>query len=274
MLFSRKSSPIETSHVVLPNYDLHNHTIFSGHANDDATIENLVARANDLHLDVLGLSEHLMNAEDEDVYLAFQEAARRHPPSATRVLIGVEMDIDPIDPSGRWVAPEVTGDYVILSAHGFPEFDLGLPEADLQLPPHVAQRRLAMRYLEWYGLAVANGRMHILGHPLREPLKMGLMDLADQEMMETSAAVFRPAAEMGIAFELNNPFLEYLDTVGMLKDYVNLIRRLRAMGMRFVRGSDSHSRATLGACDFIALAAAAAGLSATDWFDPRSLLKP
>ena len=170
------------------------------------------------------------------------------------------------------MAPEIHGDYVILSAHGFPQFDLQLPKSDLRLPAPVAQRRLAMRYLQWYGCAVASGGMQILGHPLREPIKMGLIDLADNEMMDAAVAVFRPAAEMGIAFELNNPFLEYLDAIGQLKDYVDLVRRLHRMGMRFARGSDSHSKATLGACNFISLAAAAAGLSAADWFDPQTLL--
>lgn len=271
MFLPRMPGMAQTNRIMLPNHDLHNHTIFSGHADDDATIENLVARANELHLDVLGLSEHLMCREDLVMYLAFQHDAHQHSSGRTQVLVGVEMDIDPADPSGRWVVPEVACDYVILSAHGFPQFDLGLPKSDLQLPRHIAQRRLAQRYLEWYGHAVAGGGMQILGHPLREPIKMGLIDLADKEMLEASLAAFRPAAEEGVAFELNNAFLEYLDTIGQIKEYVDLIRRLRAMGMRFARGSDSHSKGTLGACEFIAQTAAAAGLSAADWLDPQSL---
>ncbi len=273
MLLSRNVGSAQTTRIVLPNHDLHNHTIFSGHADDDATIANLVARANELHLDVLGLSEHLMREEDMDIYQAFQQEARRHLSDGTQILVGVEMDIDPMDPSGRWVAPAITCDYVILSAHGFPQFDLGLPESDLRLPLPIAKRRLAMRYLEWYGLAVAGGGMHILGHPLREAIKMGLIDLADEEMLEASVAVFRPAAEKGTAFELNEPLLEYLDSAGQLKDYINLIRRLRSIGMRFARGSDSHSIATVGASEMITRAAAAVGLSAADWIDPRSLLR-
>ena len=60
-------------------------------------IENLIARANELRLDVLGISEHLMHEEDTVLYLAFLDEARRHLSSRTRVLVGVEMDIDPAD---------------------------------------------------------------------------------------------------------------------------------------------------------------------------------
>ena len=50
MLLFRKPDSIYPPDVLLPNYDLHNHTIFCGHADDNATIENLIARANELRL--------------------------------------------------------------------------------------------------------------------------------------------------------------------------------------------------------------------------------
>ena len=44
-----------------------------------------------------------MHEEDTVLYLAFLDEARRHLSSRTRVLVGVEMDIDPADPSaGGW----------------------------------------------------------------------------------------------------------------------------------------------------------------------------
>lgn len=269
-LFDR-SNPT-TSAVQLPNHDLHNHTIFSGHSDEDATIDNLVNRANELQIDILGLSEHVMRADDLAIYHQYLQDAHRHRSRGTLVLVGVEIDIDPADAEARWVVPDITADYVIMSAHGLPRATPAVMEAELELPLPARRRAIVARWLEWYGRAVSRGGMQILGHPLREPISMGLIDLADPETMEKAVDLFRPTASQNIAFELNDAFLRYLDATGLLREYVELIRRLHGIGIRFSRGSDSHAVDELGACEMIATAAAAAGLPDSAWIDARAFL--
>lgn len=256
----------------VPGHDLHNHTILSGHADDDATVTNLIARAKELQLGCLGISEHVMRVADAGVIHEIRQQLGHTRTAGIEVLLGVEMDVDPADPDGGWVAPNVACDYVIVSAHSFPQFDLGVRESERSLPAMVQRQKLAMRWLDWYGRAIARGGMQILGHPLREPINMRLIDMADMEMREAAVAVFRPAIDHGVAFELNDAFLMYLDSVGLLEGYVQLMGQLREMGMRFARGSDSHGVAGLGACEGVTLVAETLGLQAADWLDVDELV--
>lgn len=259
--------------ATLPNHDLHNHTIYCGHAEDDATVANLVARARELQIGCLGISEHLMFPDDAGFVSAVRDdlqAVSRH---GIDVLWGVEMDVDTTDPNGGLVAPDFRCDYIILSAHGFPRFDLDIPDSEKRLPVDLQRRNLARKWLGWYRNAIANPAVHILGHPLREPINMGLITLQDVEIFEDVVQAFIPAIENGTAFELNNAFLNFLSDTPHFAGYVKLIKTLKARGMRFSRGSDSHGVAKVGLCDGIGRFADETGIANSDWFDPTPLLR-
>ena len=254
--------------ATLPEHDLHNHTIYSGHSGNDATVPNLVRRANELNLRFLGISEHLMDASDlESLEPLMQDVNLCNSPDTT-ILFGVEMDIDPSDPQGRQVAPGFPCDYVILSAHGFPQFDLRISPNERLLPAWQQHRNLARKWIDWYACAIQTGGFHILGHPLREPISIGLISLADDELFDACIELFRPAIPQQIAFELNNSFLAYLQSTTQYAPYLNLLQELKRLGMKFSRGSDSHSVASVGACDAIQSAADLLQLSIADWLDP------
>jgi histidinol phosphatase-like PHP family hydrolase len=257
----------------LPNYDLHTHTVYCGHAEDDATVPNLIARAHDVGLAYLGISEHVMNIMDVDCLKAVRDDLDSITSTGVRVLFGAEMDADTTDPAGIRVAPEVACDYIILSAHGFPRFDLEIPESDRQLPVDLQRRNLARKWLAWYKNAASQPGIHILGHPLREPVHMGLIPLQDVELFEEVVDAFLPAIDRGVAFELNNSFLDFLYGTHQYEPYTRLICELRKRGMRFSRGSDAHSAASLGASDAIARVAAHASLTPADWLDPAGLIR-
>jgi histidinol phosphatase-like PHP family hydrolase len=261
---------VGASSVGLPRYDLHNHTIYCGHAADDATVANLVKRAAELGLSHVGISEHVMQPSDLPSIDKISHELHMLKPSGVTSLLGIEMDVDPTDPSGDWVTHAIDCDYVILSAHGFPQFDLEIPESDRLLSQETQRKHLTLKWLQWYGNAVRRGGCEILGHPLREPIAMNLIDLSDPDLFERIVQTFAPAADQGIAFELNNAFLSTLSTSDNWAPYLELIVRLRAMKMRFARGSDSHSLLRVGSTDGIELVASAIGLKAADWLDPAS----
>lgn len=254
--------------ATLPNYDLHNHTVYCGHAEPSATVANLLARAREIGLEHLGISEHLMDLCDLPALRALEIDIRESSSAQLPVLFGVEMDVDPTDPEGQWICPEFECDYVILSAHGFPQFDLDIPQTDRLLAPEFQRRRLAMKWLDWYGKAIQRGGCHILGHPLREPINMGILSLYDPELFQRTIEILQPAIDQQIAFELNNAFLSYLSTSPQFAGYIQLIRMLRDRGMKFSRGSDSHGAGKLGACDGIGETAEAAELTLCDFYQP------
>jgi histidinol phosphatase-like PHP family hydrolase len=254
----------------VPAYDLHNHTIYSGHSADDATVANVLMRAAELRLEAIGISEHVMQISDLASLEKIQAEVRDLIIPGPQVLIGVEMDVDPEDPNGRWVA-DVRCDYVILSAHGFPQFDLEIPTTDTLLPPNLQQRNLGRKWMQWYGNALARGGSHIMGHPLREPMSMGIINLSDQEVFDAALVMFEPAIEQGIAFELNESFLAALAITVHYVPYLALAIRLKNMGMKFSRGSDSHGLAKLGQCTAISAFASEAKLGPEHWLQISDL---
>lgn len=271
LLDASATDPAAAEQPYIPNCDLHNHTVFSGHSDDDATLLNLISRASSLNLDFLGISEHVMQLSDVSRLQAIHAELQTLTSMGCQPLFGVEMDVDPTDPDGRWVVPDVQCDYVILSAHGFPQFDLDIPESDKYLPAEDQRKHLAARWLNWYGNAVRRGGFHIMGHPLREALIMNLVDLNDPELMEMSLAALRPAIHHNIAFELNNAFLAALEMSVQYDPYVVLVRRLRDAGMKFARGSDSHGVIRVGAHESVSNMAEDAQLRPEDWYNVFSI---
>lgn len=259
----------DPSDIYLPPADLHNHTIYCGHAEPDATVSNLLARARETGLELIGISEHVMQLSDAHCIESICTELRQLRP--TNALFAVEMDIDPADPNGGWVTQSITCDYVILSAHGFPQFDLEIPASDRNLEPYLQRRNLAIKWLAWYSKAICRGGFQILGHPLREPLVMNIIDLTDDQLMEAIVRSFAPAIDQGIAFELNNAFLAALSISTQYDPYLAMAIRLRRMGMKFSRGSDSHGALKVGACEAIAGFAHDAGLTRDDWFDASQI---
>ena len=251
---------------LLPSYDLHNHTVHCGHADTESTPLNLLIRASALQLSHFGISEHVMIPADVFYIDAIKDEMRSAPLSSVQPLLGVEMDIDATEPDGRWIVPDIECDYVILSAHAMPKFDW-----DNGLSPELQRRRMAARWLQWFGNAVRRGGCAILGHPLREPIAMNLIDLSDPETMELAVEMFLPAIDQEIAFEINDAFMSALRPSVHFQGYLELLTRLHAQGMKFSRGSDSHTVLRVGACEGIAHVAQTIGLTPGDWLDASAI---
>ena len=111
----------------LPSHDIHIHTHHCGHAEEDATVANIVARAEELGLACLGISEHVIFEKDAEriprIRSELESLSRNG--SMMTVLIGVEMDPDPVALDGRPVAMLDDVDYRICAPHRLPESGVG-----------------------------------------------------------------------------------------------------------------------------------------------------
>lgn len=253
-----------------PNYDLHNHTKYCDHAEDDLTLENLVNRAHDLGLSCLGISEHVRTAEEARLY----ELIRRDQENAETqegshlLLVGAEIDPDPIRMDGNLVADIPDADYIILSMHHLPESGMPIWQFRAQALDRDEIEHIGRLWLEWLEVCIENSRFNILGHPLRYPTEFGFFDIRDDRAYLRVFEVFKKLKSKGAGFEINDPNIGLIRQRGYIEAYTSLIRDLKNAGVRFSRGSDAHKLANVGRWEEGASLATSAGLTETDWIDP------
>lgn len=259
--------------AALPLHDLHNHTVHCGHARPDATVAAMVARADAVGLACFGFSEHIVFTEHAERIATIRRELAELDLSRVgcRLLVGVEIDADPVAADGSWVAYPEALDYTILSLHRLPIYNVGHWEFQELKLSKAARRHLGEAWLDWFRLCVERPGIQILGHPLREPIALDLFSLNDDRTMARAFDILARAAERSIAFELNNGWPERLRELGEFDAYVSLVRGLKERGMKFSCGSDSHRLSQIGGREGILALAQAAGLEPTDWFDADAL---
>lgn len=258
----------------LPAYDLHLHSVYCGHAAEDATIENIVARAQQLRLEYVGISEHVCFPEEAASLFQIDRDIRQHPSPTTRVLLGVEVDPNPLKADGTWVTHDLHVDYIILSPHRLPHLGIGAVELEQLRLSELERDTLGAGWLEWYGRCIEHGGMDILGHPLREPMALGLLSLLNKTTLRQATDVLALAARGHIAFELNDAWLGALALTPQFEPYMEMLQELHRQGMRFSRGSDAHSPGNVGNCRQIAYVAKQLELQEQDWLRPGDFGKP
>jgi histidinol phosphatase-like PHP family hydrolase len=258
----------------IPSHDLHTHTIHCGHAAENATVPNIIRRANEIGLAILGISEHVFRAEEAGCLHQIDQEIRRTPSPTTHVLLGVEVDPDPIRADGSWPTHDLHVDYVILSPHMMPRSGLGAGEFDRLRLTDAERQTLAMHWLDWYERCIDRGGMDILGHPLREPIATGLFSLLDERIATRAIEVLSLAARRNIAFELNDAWLGNLSATPQFRVYLEIMQELKRLGIRFSRGSDAHNINNVGNCSEVTSTARQLGLTANDWITPADFPRP
>lgn len=254
----------------IPNYDLHNHTVFCDHADSDATVENLIERAEVLGLDYLGISEHVRFTEEFSVFEVLSEKLAGLEPAkaSAKLFLGAEMDSDPVKMDGSFVADATVFDYVILSNHRLPETGIGVWCFHQQNYSPSQVERIGCLWLEWLDACMENSSFQILGHPLRFPIELGLFDIKQDKVFFKVIDVLKKLAVKNAAFEINNSFAATLKKKDYFDVYASLIGELKKYGVKFSRGSDSHSVKNLGKWDGGCLLGEQAGLDRADWLVP------
>ena len=119
---------------LLPAYDLHVHTVYSGHSSPAATVTNMVAAAAENGVEVVAVSEHVPTVVpdierwraakgDRSVIdaIAADLADIEPPEGAPRLLLGAEIDADPYSLDGSLMLEDLSRiGYVLASTHLFP----------------------------------------------------------------------------------------------------------------------------------------------------------
>ena len=248
----------------LPDY--HVHTCWS---DGEGQVAEMIARAVDLGLPEVGLTDHLVPYDPDDDYgiphdrLAAYVAAVREASavahSRIRVFTSVEVDYAPSEwPHLVGLLAEHRFDYVIGSVHGVDGKPIDyIEETVLQNWPD--DDELYTRYYGAVAEMAAAGVIDIVGH-LDLPKKFGRRPGAAVRRAEDAALDAIAAA--GALVEVNTSGLRY--PVGELFPSADLLARVHERGIGITFGSDAHEPGEVAAGFEPALAAArAAGYGAS-----------
>ena len=105
----------------IPAVDMHIHTVYSGHAADNMTLDNIVKQAEGAGLKQIAITEHVWNHQHLASLDLLKEEFEKLEPSI-KVYLGLEVDVDPRYSDGRLIE-KIPEEFrpLIVSTHAYPE---------------------------------------------------------------------------------------------------------------------------------------------------------
>ncbi len=254
-----------------PNHDLHNHTIHCDHARENATVKNLIFKAADLQLECLGISEHVRFSEEaeniENIKRDLKEI--EIPENFPRILLGVELDPDPIYMDGRFVADIENLDYTMMSIHRMPQIGIGVWKYKKLEHTNKELEKMGHLWMEFLEACIEYSSFNILGHPVRFPIELNLFDIKNDIVFLRVVDILKKLADKKTAFEINDKLAGILMNSGYMEIYADLIKELKKYGVKFCRGSDSHSLGKVGSWNNAQCLVSLSGITDEDWIKPE-----
>ena len=242
----------------LPAVDMHIHTVYSGHAAGNMTLENIVKQAEGAGLKQIAITEHVWNHQHlASLDLLKEEFERLEP--LIKVYLGLEVDVDPRYSDGRLIE-EIPAEFrpLIVSTHAYPEsslmwFDDGGTSKR-------TKRRLLKKWFPWVTEAVKQDRVDVLAHPGIMVSREGPEIRFEAEILDRFTDLFGVMRKHGVAFELNEQVKRKLLSSAQQDTYHNLPAVAAELGVKLSVGSDSHELMYVGQFDWISQIARLAGL--------------
>jgi len=220
---------------MLIEQNMHTHTRLSYCGGRDSIIANTVAEAESVGLKMIGISDHIDLVDDRRAVLIDQnreELAKID--TNIKVLIGAELSLN--DPDTLPATDEEIGwlDYMVVSANHY-----HVP--GVKNPDEMTEEAYADWFIEMASGAIRLGAS-IIPHPFSyvgvrqiDGRPVDFQRLLKAYDMNRVRSMFRLAAEVGTAFELNP------GRMGQFSDFfAKLVPIARDEGMKFSFGSDGH----------------------------------
>ena len=243
-----------------PLADYHIHTVYSGHAAEDARVEAMIRRAEQLGLEWVAFLEHY----DEPAHQAALDTIRREVAQAAPrigVMVGAECTLACDGPPALNGLPR-NADLIGFSVHQFPSTRvMHFEKADFS-PQE--RRRIFETWLYAVERVLATQPVDLYCHPFFAMPVVGIIADYRDGFAERVRPILSVMAEWGIAFELNAT-MPRKNPPGMLAGYEEIVRLARSLGVTFAVGSDSHSVACVGERDWIIEMAERIGLGPKDF---------
>ncbi len=270
--------------AILPGYDTHVHSAYSGHSSTEMTPDAVRRAASSLGLEAVVMLEHvpqIMPGETpHDWYsrkdfrghlngLFGQIDALNEDGEKPLLLRGTEVDADPVAMDGSAMLEDFTGVlFPLLTTHFIPGGGAFWYNAPPVAGP--AAEVMLARYVDWMLATMDAGRYRALAHPGVMLASAGLVGDFSAASIEAIEPVFAKMRERDVAFELNELVAKKLSRP-YIGTYPEMVAVARAWGVRFVVGSDAHSPGNVGRRRWLKHVASEAGLGVEDFLDVDEL---
>jgi len=250
--------------VESPRYDTHVHTIHCGHADPQMTPAAIVARAAELELRFVSITEHLHQPAHWSRLDRIREDLLAAGGSECPIYLGAEIDADAVAEDGSLVATTSGLAYTIASTHQYPGggawWNHVVPMTDAE------RERMKDRWFAWAADIVANPVVDTFAHPGVLLAKNGNTASFD-DVVDRFAALFAVAAAHGTRIELNELAAKKF-TPEHRATYPKLMRAAKDAGCQLVLACDAHRPSDLARFEWTLDVAAAAALEPSDFVLP------
>jgi putative hydrolase len=247
--------------TLLPPVDYHIHTVYSGHSKEDATVGQIIRRAERIGLEEIAFLEHFDAPEHEGALDAIREETAAARPKL-RVLVGAECALAADDPPRLKAVPR-SADLIGFSVHHFPTTKVPWFENKAKFS-RAERLRVLDAWIRSVESVIENFRVDLCCHPFFAMPLSGAIDNYRGDFAERVDGIFERMAARAVAFEINNTMPLKVGG-GMLAGYTDVVARARSVGVKFAVGSDAHSLDQVGSRQWIDQTAAQAGLAAEDF---------
>ena len=228
------------------DYDLHIHTAYCGHAPADMTVPTILARADELGLRTIAITDHVF-CEDDLAKIEKIRAEADQTDSNCKVIIGAEVDVDWQYWDGRLVTDKLGEiDYVIGSLHFLPGVG-NYPHTPADNP--LGAELLFNRWKSSLFGLVSNPKVNTMAHPGRMVAASLDLDVWWPDVLAVYEEAAKLSAENNIAWELNE-----LTGYRLSAYYQHLWHKISKIGydagVKLVYGSDAHMPDAISLQDF------------------------
>jgi HisJ family histidinol phosphate phosphatase len=233
----------------LPNYDLHIHTVYSGHSEESMYVRDIVEYAQKKSLQTIALTEHFRDPIMDAIHfekISAEAAAMKSNSDSMRILTGMEADPN-YDRRGKIMGEEIETESlfpVLVGVHRCFTSSYGWNEAR-EISKEEARREYAAWFDTMEKIALLP-QVQVFAHPGRFITKNGGITDFSGFVLKDFERLFLAMKEGNVAFELNESFLRQIEGSAFGKSYSQVVESAFEHGLFFTMGSDAHSMKNIG----------------------------
>jgi histidinol phosphatase-like PHP family hydrolase len=230
-------------------FDNHIHTVYSGHADQEMTVSNIIKKSSEAGLKEIAITEHSFDwhlGPSGNIALIKKEVAC----AITDIYVSVGMEIDP-DPDEKNLGRLNFEDFdkgdifpVLTGFHGYPGVSAGWSEKI-----HFTRRdknRIYSRWLKMTEKLIENTKVDVLAHLGRIVMQNDIIKEFSGRILKDFENLALAAKQYNVAFELNETLLNSIPTERLQKSYTNVFAVMLSHDVKLTVGSDAHKLDAIG----------------------------
>lgn len=226
--------------VDLFSFDSHIHTAYSGHADQEMTVQSITRQMQIKGLEQIAITEHVFEKEDlHQIAVIASEMAL----VGDKALLGAEIDADSRTLDGKLVASAKGMDWVIASFHKFPGTSIWWH--DRRFRQVLEERAVYDQWVSWVHRVISVSKPDALGHLGVLICRLSIVKEFDDAILQDFREILASCRQHGVALELNEGASKKM-TQPQRDTYYRVFQLAKEAKVKIVLASDSHSLAQIG----------------------------